>query len=345
MDGLLSDAASRLFADEVTQAVLAAAEGGAFPTALWTAIEAAGLDRALVPEAAGGFGVDPVEALSLLRLAGRAAAPVPLAETMLASWLLAEAGLELPPGVLTLASGEAMRLTRDGPGWRLSGTMHAVAWARDAVGIAVLAAAEGQNFAVLLPHGSFETEPGANMAGEPRDTVRCDARLTSAQVAPSDLGFVELRAAGAATRALMIAGALEEICEMSVRYAQERSQFGKPIGRFQAVQQNLAVLAGQAAAAGAAAEICAEGFAEGIALPAIAAGKLRAGEAAGAGAAIAHQVHGAIGFTREHALHRLTRRLWAWRDEYGGEAEWGALLGRHAAALGPERLWAGIAAL
>ena len=101
----------------------------------------------------------------------------------------------------------------------------------------------------------------------------------------------------------------------------------------------------RAAPATAAADFGAQGFAEGLRLPAIAVAKSRAGEAAGIGAAIAHQIHGAIGFTYEHSLHFLTRRLWAWRDEYGGEAEWNLLLGRHLAAAGADRLWPELTAL
>jgi len=131
---------------------------------------------------------------------------------------------------------------------------------------------------------------------------------------------------------------------MTVRYAQDRVQFGRPIGKFQAVQQNLAVMAGQAAAAAAAADLAADAFANGMALLPIAAGKARAGEAAGIAAAIAHQVHGAIGFTFEHDLHFYTRRLWSWRDEFGHETAWNRAIGHHMAQAGADALWPTITA-
>ena len=131
---------------------------------------------------------------------------------------------------------------------------------------------------------------------------------------------------------------------MTTQYAQDRVQFGRPLGKFQAIQQNLAVLAGQTAAAVAAADLAAEAVADGINLLPIAAGKSRAGEAAGIGAGIAHQVHGAIGFTLEHNLQFLTRRLWAWRDEFGKDAVWNRLLGHHMARAGADNLWAEITA-
>ena len=130
----------------------------------------------------------------------------------------------------------------------------------------------------------------------------------------------------------------------SVRYAGERQQFGRPIGRFQAVQQQLAVAAaevaaGSAAATAAAAAATADGFGAASTRFAVAAAKARTGEAAGAVARIAHQVHGAIGFTREHDLRLATTRLWAWREEDGSDAEWNAEVGSAVLAAGPDGLW------
>ena len=273
------------------------------------------------------------DALGLLEVAGRHALALPLADTMLAGWLLAGAGIEVPQGPLTVAPSSDATL-RDG---RAAGRAWAVPWGRHA-GVVVLI----DDQVVLLMPGAFTAEPGADIAGDPRDEIVFDAAVPSG---PAAHGATEVRAAGAATRTLLIAGALQAVTDMTVQYANDRSQFGKPIGRHQAVQQSIAVLAGQAAAAAAAAGIAAEAMAHGVDLPAIAAAKARAGEAAGIGAAIAHQVHGAIGFTAEHALHRFTRRLWAWRDAWGNEAEWSARLGRHLAAAGPAGLWPAMTAL
>jgi acyl-CoA dehydrogenase len=140
-------------------------------------------------------------------------------------------------------------------------------------------------------------------------------------------------------RAAQMAGALESLLEQSVRYATERKQFGRPIGNFQAIQHNLAVLAGHVAAAGIAAEQAFRAADRGEPDFEVAAAKIRAGEAAGVGAGIAHQAHGAIGFTYEHSLHFATRRLWSWRAEFGSESRWALELGRRVAAAGPDRLW------
>jgi len=143
-----------------------------------------------------------------------------------------------------------------------------------------------------------------------------------------------------------MAGALEAALALSTRYANDRVQFGRPIAKFQAVQQQMALLAEQAAAASVAVESAAIVVAADrpSAALAIAAAKIRAGEAAGKVAEIAHQVHGAIGFTHEHSLHRLSRRLWSWRDEFGTEALWSRELGRAVIAAGAAALWPTITA-
>jgi len=158
-----------------------------------------------------------------------------------------------------------------------------------------------------------------------------------------------LRLMGAAVRSLQMAGALQSILERSVAYAKERVAFERPIGGFQAVQHNLARLAGETAAALAAAGSAADAIAaepafdEAVFLE-VASAKIRVGEAATAGAAIAHQVHGAIGFSREHVLHRYTQRLFAWRDDFGSESVWAARLGERVAGAGADALWPALAA-
>lgn len=136
-DDILANTARRLFAGRVTPDILRLAEEGHWPADLWAAVEEMGLPLALVPEEAGGFGLDIVEALGLVRIAGSAAAPLPLADSMLAAWMLAGAGLEVPAGPLTVAppvappkAGRAtpLLLIRDTGGWQLSGTADRVPW-------------------------------------------------------------------------------------------------------------------------------------------------------------------------------------------------------------------------
>jgi acyl-CoA dehydrogenase len=149
---------------------------------------------------------------------------------------------------------------------------------------------------------------------------------------------------GATARAVQTAGALEAILAMSVAYANERVAFERPIGKFQAVQQNLARLAGEVAAAlavsGSAADTMAQvDVADDAVFLEAASAKIRCAEAAQDGAAIAHQVFGAIGFTKEHVLHRFTLRMLSWRDDFGNESHWAAELGRRVARGGADAFW------
>jgi hypothetical protein len=135
---------------------------------------------------------------------------------------------------------------------------------------------------------------------------------------------------------------------LTVTYVREREQFGRPLARFPTVQQELARMAGEVAliAAATQAAVAAEQAAVAAApardtISAVLAAKAQASHGAGIVAAIAHQLHGAIGTTEEHRLRLTTTRLWSWRDEDGSEAECFAELGRAAlgAATRPGGLW------
>jgi acyl-CoA dehydrogenase len=340
---LLADVVTRLFTDRVTPDLLASVEKGQWPAALWDAVEENGLTLPLVPEAKGGAGGTWGDAHVVIRATGRHAVPLPLAETMVAAWLLTESGLDVPAGPLTIAPvhhDERLRLSRTGDGWTLSGTAARVPWGRAARHVAVVAEAEARPHVALVAAGDYRVTEDRNLALEPRDTLVFDGAPVSAvapigaRVPPDAVWFY-----GALARSAQMAGGLEHLVGQATRYATERRQFGKPIGAFQAIQWQLAILGEQAAAAGTAAATAFSAAERGDPAFEIAVAKVRVGEAAGIGASIAHQVHGAIGFTYEHALQFTTRRLWSWRAEFGGEGWWAATLGRSIAARGADGLW------
>src|SRR4051794_3206489 len=319
-DTILYDSALRLFGDHVTPRLLEAAEAGEWPAALWRTVDDAGyLD--VLADGTGGM----VEAVAILRAAGHHAAPIPLPETMLARWLCAASGIEMPAGPLSIALAEPGEAER----------YPSVPWGRAADAVAIVS---GQNLRVA-ERGRMRFVPGTSLADEPQD-LPTTVEGRSAPL-PNALSADLVRGVGALMRAAQMAGAMEAALGLATTYANDRVQFGRPIGKFQAIQQQLALLAEEAAAALVAVESAAISLAEGrqSAEFALAAAKIRAGEAAGTVAEIAHQVHGAIGFTEEHFLHNLTRRLWSWRDEFGDESYWAGLLGRRIAAAGGAGLW------
>ena len=353
-DPIITDTTERMLAELCRPEVVTAAEDGVWPGALWDALEESALERAWIPEALGGPGTSLADGFAIIRLAGTHAVPAPLAETLLAGWLASDAGLEAPGGPLTVASGDGSS-SIGLEGGALAGSSVRVPFARACGHLVVVFESGGDRESVqgvaIVERDTCSLEPGTSLAGEPSDTVFLDGVVPIVHSVPGAANHAErLRRMGAAMRAAQMAGALEGCLEQSLRYAADRCQFGRPIAKFQAVQHNLAVLAGEVAAAttsadAAASAIARHGIEDERTFVAVATAKIRGGQAAGAGAGIAHQVHGAMGFTREYSLQHRTRRLWAWRDEFDPETVWAIELGRHVAQRGGDALWTTVTAV
>lgn len=337
---IVADTATRIFADLADPQTVNRAGDARWKGALWQALAEAGLTLAWVPGKLGGSDAGLADGFEVLRVAGRFVAPVSLAETLLAGWLLARAGIASPDGAMTIAPvrpNERITLNSDGS---LSGRASAVPFAKEAKHIAVVASGA----IALVAASDCRIGDGHNLAGDDSNAVTFDRTKAVARAPASSELLRELMLFGSTVRAVQTAGALETILSMSVTYANERVAFERPIGKFQAVQQNLARLAGEVAAAlavsGSAADTLAraETFDDAAFLEATSA-KIRCAEAAQEGAAIAHQVFGAIGFTQEHTLHRFTLRMLAWRDDFGNESYWANELGKSVAQRGADEFW------
>jgi len=331
----------RIFDEHCAKSARESAEAGEWPAALWQALEEVGLDRAALPEEAGGSGLDFEDAMLALRRSAYRAGPVPLAETMLAGRLLMAAGLAVPHGALTVApvrSGEQLGFAQGAAGISLSGSAQRVPWGNWCAHAVVAGELSGKAMLGLVSTAGAVRGVEKNLAGEPRTLLEFEAAPLLACAALEDAP-ARLQAEGALLRSVQMAGALERTLEYSLQYANERIQFGRPIAKFQAIQHMLAQLAGQVAAASAATDAAVEASLLAPETFAVAVAKSRTGEAAGKGAEIAHQVHGAMGYTREHNLHYCTRRLWSWRDEFGNETYWQMRLGQMIATGGADALW------
>jgi acyl-CoA dehydrogenase len=324
----LAETVEHIFADLCPPSVVRAAEEGTWPGTLWQQIEDAGLLLAMNAESGDGAALSWRDVLPIFIACGRHAAPVPLCEGIAAGALAASAGAVLPEGISTLAMFEGAIES--------SGAMNvrarSVPYARKAAWVVGTLAASGsaqdQQQLIVMKAADARVTPDVRLAGEDRCDLEWIGVMPALRAAlPAGTSALE---AGAALRTAQLAGGIARVRDLSLQYACDRKQFGKPIAKFQAIQQQLAVLGEQASASAMAAELACD--AEGLALDRmrVACAKARASEAAVSAAAIAHAVHGAIGVTAEHDLQLYTRRLWAWRLDFGSEAYWHRAIGRHA---------------
>jgi acyl-CoA dehydrogenase len=344
---ILLEQSDRLFQQHATKDTLTAADRGEWTAPLWAAVEDAGLPLAFVAENAGGVGLGAGDVARLIRRSAYYAIPLPLAETIVANALWTEAGGDPLDGSATLAplnAEDRIGLKAGADGVVLSGVSRAVPWGKQAAHLVVLAYdASGTPHLCRVRGDQLKSNrQRRNVAYEPRDEIDfAGVAVASGDCRPAREGLRAhgLLPLGAAIRTQQMIGAMERCLDYALAYANERVQFGKQIGKFQAIQHMLAHAAGQFAAASAAADALTETSGLADDLFAVAVAKARAGEAAGLVAAACHQVHGAMGFTHEHPLHFASRRLWAWRDECGSEVYWQEWLGRLICERGGEALW------
>ncbi|MCX7283104.1 MAG: acyl-CoA dehydrogenase family protein, partial [Novosphingobium sp.] len=281
-------------------AVVRAIEQGGPITALWQDITDSGFLDALVAEEHGGAGLGLGQIEPLVEALGARAVPLPVAETMVARALLASAGVAAPQGPIVLVTSLAQPVPC---GLVAQGALVDCGNALVLCAMAELSPAPTGVAHALSAHVSAKPE-GTNL---PRPAAG-------------------LRAIAAVLRAALIAGAAARLCDMTTAYASERVQFGKPIGRQQALQQMLALMAEDMIACRIAAQLGAAGGLD-VSLAAAASAKITASQAAPRIAATAHAVHGAIGISEEYDLQLLTRRLHEWRMADGSEGYWSQILG------------------
>lgn len=300
--------------------------------ALWQRLDNLGLVRLTGPVDIGGSGAGWYEAAELLGAAVRHAVRIPLAEhDLLACWLLDALGLPSTGATRTVCLLDGNRTARGVP------------WAAHAERIVVVWHDGGQYRAADAEAASLSVTAGFNTIGEPRDTVTADVTVLDGVSVPAEL-VAQLKAKSALVRSIQVCAALDRIAQLSVEHATTRAQFGRPLSRFQAVQHLIADLAAEAALARAATEaalttaVTTDWSGDTLQFR-VATARSCAGHAAEVVARHAHQVHGAIGTTREHRLHDYTRAALAWRSEFGSVRYWDQRVADAASSAGASGLW------
>jgi acyl-CoA dehydrogenase len=338
---MIADSAEKLFSTLIDKELLEAFDRSVFPEALWTQVDQSGFPAALASEASGGIGLGWVECFPILYGVGYWQVPLPLADTMIANYLISAAGGALPGGRVAIADGPVeIAIGDDG---RMSGKLVDVSWARHCQNVLIetdgVDGGGGRLAVVSLVQPGVRLQQYENHAAEPLDSIALECaqiHLLSPVPVTSTPGL--LRTFGALACSAMLCGALDSCLRQAVVYANDRVQFGRPLAKYQAIQQQLALLAGEISAARTATLVAFSASEATLAFD-TAVAKVRASEAATLAANICHQVHGAIGFTHEHSLHFSTRRLWAWRGRHGSDAYWAGRLGQLAIDAGSKDFW------
>lgn len=309
MENVYSDALDALLRDRCTVSVVRESEAGGDAAPLWQVLEESGFADSLLPDAGLSLG----DVLPMLVTMGYYALPLPLAQTMFARALLHAGGVPVPAGPMALA-------VDDGAGGVRVADGATAAWFLLQRGDRVhLVSREAAGVTPTGVHGDLAVNLAANVA----------PRSTSAFALPAGT----LRTIGAALHAAQMAGAMARVFALTLQYANDRAQFGRNIGKFQAIQHQISVMAEQVAATRMAAQIggaAAQGWLPDPMQAAIA--KFNASEAVTPVTSIAHAVHGAIGVTAEYDLQVFTRRLHAWRMADGSERYWAREIGAQACA-------------
>ncbi|WP_109524946.1 acyl-CoA dehydrogenase family protein [Nocardia aurea] len=262
----------------------------------WERLAGVGFFGLLVPPEADGLGLGLVDAVPALEETGRACLPGPVVETaIVAPYLL--------PGVPKLASG-AVRVSVVPPGG-------ACAPDADLADLLVVARPDGPRL-VSKDAVRLTPRPGADPCRPLFEVAYADSASLERPLAPA------LLRATVATAAQLI-GVARRLLDESVAYARTRTQFGAPIGSFQAVKHRLADVAIAVSFAAPLVHRAAVSVDAGAATADrdASAAKAAAGEAASLAARAALQTHGAIGYTEELDLRFWLARAWSLSAAYG----------------------------
>ncbi|RDW17517.1 hypothetical protein CWR48_13405 [Oceanobacillus arenosus] len=343
MHELIIDSTTKILKDKCTKELVDTVEKGVWPEDLWNVLVESGITTIAVPDSIGGTGGDYIDAFHILRLAGKFSLPLPLAETLITNWLLADQGESPLFEPLTFSMKDnTLEIEQVEEAYLVNGTIENVPWGRFANKILVIGQMNNQNTMALLPLEKAEIQQSSNLAGEPMDTVIFDQvkmDLDNTYQIDKDQIMKKTMLLGALAKAVMMSGALEKALDLSIQYAKEREQFGRPLFKLQVIQQYIATIAGETVASLTISNKAISAFEQGSYEEEVANAKLKVNESAGIVSEIAHQVHGAIGVTHEHQLHQLTRRLWSWREDFGDENHWAEQLANRVLNNCSQSLW------
>lgn len=339
MTEMLSEVVEKIFKNHVKKETVDLVEKGQWAKDVWDILCQHEIPNVAIAESLGGAGGDLADLYYLYQLIGQYTVPIPFVETTLTNYFLQILQLPITSHKATYCiTSNNVHLNTDNT---LSGTLENVAWARHVDELFLLASNEQGIYGVHIALSNTSINPSTNLASEPRDHITLEntpiKQKTSQPLTDEQLNW--LQTIHTAAKNALITGAINKAFDLTVRYTKEREQFGRPIHRFQLVQQHLAILAGEQAISNAAFENMVAAINENRQQNEVALTAIRLDEATKIVATSAHQVHAAIGVTHEHSLHHYTRRLWAWRDEGLTASYWKNMMANELLNLKQDNLW------
>jgi alkylation response protein AidB-like acyl-CoA dehydrogenase len=315
---------------------------------VWPTLVELGWPLVGIAEERGGAGGSFADLAAVIASMGRHSAAVPLIEHSLASWAITAAGENCPTGLATATVEGAVTVAAGTDETRVSGRLPSVGWVEAAEQLVtpVTLPDETEVLAVLST-----TAPGItrrderNLGGEPRSDLTLES--VPARLLRSGPSARELRLRGGLLSTIAMLGAMEAAYELTRVHVGTRQQFGRELAKFQVVSSALAEMSSELTLVRGSVDAAVQAYGTGstaIEL-AVTSSRVLATMVTDTISHHAHHLHGAMGITREYPLHKATRRLWSWRDEWGSARQWRRELGTRSVEIGPNALWDEMTAL
>ena len=333
---MLVETVEKIYKKHVSKEVVDVVETGGWATDVWKILYDNGILSVAIAEKYGGAQGDIEDLIGLYYLIGKYAVPIPFVETTLANFILQRVNGE---PITTSASYNVVDQGIMIQNGRIKGILQHVPWARHVEQLVTIAKEDEQLVLAQVALGDQQIITEKNLAGEARDTVVLNGKVVQQFVISEQL-LTELQAYSTAAKNAQIAGAIDKVFDLTVNYSKEREQFGRPIHRFQLVQQHIAHLAGEQAIVSSAIENVTVALLNGQYIDETGYTTIRLEEAIKLVTASSHQVLAAIGVTHEHSLHQYTRRLWSWREEGLTATYWKKRLAQQLLESEEQNIWA-----
>ena len=286
------------------------------------------LTKLLMKEEFGGANFCFADIVPLIKLSAKYGLPLPFSETIIANYILSESNVKPTNDFSTLCC-ETSNITMVND--KVSGVLRSVPYLNITNFILAKINFNKKDYLIYFENKSGKPTQLKNFLAEPRFDLKIENEdLIYFLDFPSKIDFENLISN---IKSIQSVGAMEKILELCINYCSDRKQFGRSLSKFQMIQNHISEIALETAASGASIAIFQnqsknkelnENFFD---LKNTAIAKIRTGLASGKIIASSHQVHGAMGFTKEYELSYFTKNLNSWRNDFGNETYWQNILG------------------